>query len=911
MAYNLQQPHLLSSPISKIFGALFFTFLVLAPALTFAQPPALESASTGGIAALDQALARLSTHERLLVIAAHPDDEDTRVLTHVARGRGGEAAYLSLSRGDGGQNLIGPELGIGLGLLRSRELQAAREIDGARQFFTRAYDFGYTRSIGETFERWPRKILLEDAVRVIRRFKPQVIVAVFPPDERAGHGQHQASGIIAREAFAAAGDAKSFPSLADDALHPWTPENFFRSAWFDPDAATHQVPLGQIEPFSGLSIYQISSLSRSQHRCQDMGRELPLGDTNASLALEQGGPDAHENDDNLFAGVDTRLQAMADPLPDGTYKRSIVARLGRIEALAKRMRAELVPSRPQASLAPLLEVVRLLRTTQRNLLEEGLSEGGHVDPAARRQVLDLVEEKLDIAQEAVAIAANILADAITDKEITAPGTNLEVRSIFWNAGDTGRTGTVLEDFAVRVESPDGWKEVSRTPPPEERSFFAAAVTDEQILTLEIPADADATIPYFLRDELDGDIYSWEKAAPALRGEPFQPPPLTLVFSFKLDRTPIELRREAVQRTRDQALGEVRRPLRVVPKLEVEIEPRLLVWPIGERASERLQIAVTSHSEEALKARVAITPPEGWPAVEPIEIELAPNGRAVTEVTVHAPADLAPGRSSLTVAAIAEDGQRFEHAWPLVDYEHIRPVARPQAARVEVSAESIALPQLDRVGYIRGASDRMPEALLQVGVPLEILDDTTLRDADLSVYDVIVVGSRAYESNPVLGRVNQRLLDYARGGGTLVVQYQQYQFVRGGYAPFPFEIRRPHDRVTDEKAPVTILEPEHPIFTTPNLLGDADWDGWVQERGLYFAGGIVDEAYTPLLSMFDPFGSDDEEKQGALHVAPLGEGHYIYTGLAFFRQLPAGVPGAYRLFANLLAFGQETSPESNF
>ena len=255
-------------------------------------------------------------------------------------------------------------------------------------------------------------------------------------------------------------------------------------------------------------------------------------------------------------------------------------------------------------------------------------------------------------------------------------------------------------------------------------------------------------------------------------------------------------------------------------------------------------------------------------------------------------------------AVTSGGDRFDQAIGVIDYEHVRPTALPRRASVDVSAGDINLPRLRRLGYIRGASDRMPEALRRIGLPVEVLSAEALAAEELTSFDAIVVGSRAYEVDPALLRTSPLLLDYARAGGLLIVQYQQYQFVRGGYAPFPLEIRRPHDRVTDETAPVTLLEPEHPAFTVPNRLGEDDWRGWVQERGLYMAG-TWDDAYKPLLAMADPGG---EEKRGALLVARLGQGHYVYTGLAFFRQLPAGVAGAYRLFANLLALGESRPTE---
>ncbi len=847
----------------------------------------LEPPSSGGLPALDRALVRLAKHQRLLVVAAHPDDEDTALLTWVARGLGGEAAYLSLSRGDGGQNLIGPELGTGLGLLRSRELQSARRIDGARQFFTRAYDFGYTRSLEETRSRWPEEVLLEDAMRVVRRFKPQVVVAVFPPTAAAGHGQHQASGLVAEKVFRLSADPQAFPRLDEEGLPPWEISSFYRSAWFDPAAATLELPLGTIEPFSGRSIFQLALASRSQHRCQDMGTLQPLGDATGRLiwVAGAGGPEG----DSPFSGIDTRLASIADLLPAGELRSRTAARLGRVAGIAGATRRRLGAGDPGRAAEPLLEIVHLLRNVEQDLE----AAGGN----PHRQVRDLVVEKLEVASEAAATAAQVLVDAVTERQTVVPGETFEARSIFWNAGDLPAEG-----LEVTVESPAGWRAGGSRPAEPSRSRFATRPTDERTIEIEVPEGSGPTVPYFLRRPRVGDLYDWSEVGPEVRGEPFEPPPVSLRFDFTLAGLPLALTREVVYRVGDQAVGEVRKPLRAVPAIEVGVEPGLVVWPIDGERAQALEVTVVSNLERTVRARLEARLPAGWPAVEPVEVEIDPTRRRrVVEVRLNAPETLKPGRYAVELAVSDDAGRRYDLALESIDYEHIRPAAMPRPAAVEVSVGDIRMPGLGRLGYVRGASNRTPESMIRFGLPLELLSAEDLAGEDLASFDAIVVGSRAYEVDPALGRTNALLLDYVRGGGLLIVQYQQYQFVRGGYAPFPLEIRRPHDRVTDETAPVRLLEPDHAVFTTPNRLDETDWQGWVQERGLYMAGSW-DDAYRPLLAMADPGG---EEKAGGLLVARLGKGHYVYTGLAFFRQLPAGVPGAYRLFANLLALGEST------
>jgi LmbE family N-acetylglucosaminyl deacetylase len=872
-------------------------------------PAPLEPPATGGVATLDRALAKLSAHQRLLVIGAHPDDEDTSLLALISRGMGGEAAYFSLSRGEGGQNLIGPELGVGLGLIRSRELLAARAVDGGRQFFARTYDFGYTRSLDRTLGKWPKDVLLEDAVRVIRRFKPQAVVSIFPaaPDP-TNHGQHQAAGATAYAAFPLAGDPAALPQLRAEGLAPWTPQALYQSIWSERDPATVVLPIGGIDPFTGKSIYQLALASRGMHRSQGMGRLQTLGPQERRMARVSGGEAAPGKE--LFAGIDTHLRAIAAPIAGAARRQRAAAELDAAEAIAVRTRRALNPDRPGEAVGGLAEIVRHLRAA-RAVLDEGGIQPAEL-PAA-----ELIDEKLAVAEIGAAAAAGIAIDATTEREALIPGESFPVRATLWNSG-----GPPLAGAAVSLVPAPEWRGEAVA---GERQALAAGKLASWDLTATVPAAAPATMPYFLRRPLVRSLYDWSAAAPAERGEPFGPPPLTALFSFTLDGVPIALRREVVHLHRDEVLGEVRRPLRVVPRLEVAVAEPMQVWPLDRREDRSLRLILTSHARAPLRGRLEAAPAGAaadgaFPAVTAQAFELPAadddaGKQAAATLTLHPPA--AAGRYPLTVAAVLDGGERFDLAVPLIDYPHIPPTPNPRRAEVEISAADIRLPPLRRVGYVRGAADRVPEFLSQVGFPVELLDPAALADGaggtggaggaegaggagpGLARFDAIVVGSRAYESDPALGRANRLLLDYVRAGGLLIVQYQQYPFVTGGFAPYKIEIARPHDRVTDETAPVKVLDPANPVFTTPNRIGDADWQGWVQERGLYFAHGW-DPAYKPLLAMADPGGP---EQRGALLVAALGKGTYVYTGLAFFRQLPAGVPGAWRLFANLLALAR--------
>lgn len=839
--------------------ALLLLLLALLPAPAPAQTSPLEPPSTGGVAAVDRALARLSTHKRLLVVAAHPDDEDTALLTLVARGLGGESAYLSLSRGEGGQNLIGPELGVGLGLIRTRELLAARGVDGGRQFFTRAYDFGYTRSLDETLRLWPREVLLEDAVRVIRRFRPQVVVSIFPGQPHPNHGQHQAAGVTAHEAFPLAGDPKALPQLAEEGLLPWTPQVLYRSGFRDAGPGAIPVSVAGVDPLAGKSLYQIASASRSMHRSQDMGRLQELGPQETRVVPVSGSPTAAKD---LFAGIDTRLAAIAATVPDPERRGHAGDHLEAAQVVAERTRTSLNPARLGESVPAFVEILKHLRAAH-----------AYLNRPEERHASDLIAEKIDVAELGLAAAAGIALDATTESEALIPGEAFPVQAVLWNSGalPLAKATVTLGDAAGAAQDP-----------------APGALAKWE---LQAAAPREITTPYFLRKPLQGGLYDWSEARPEEKGEPFEAPPLRARFSFTVDGVPVEIDREVVHRHRDQALGEIRRPLRVVPRVEVAVAEELLVWPLARKEPRRLQVTLTSHAREPLRGRLEA---EGWAAVQPVPFTLQPGEERTVELTLKPAA--APGRYQVRLAAVLEDGARFGLAAPLVDYPHIRPTPHPEPAEVAVTAADVKLPPLKKVGYVRGASDRVPEFLLQAGVPLALLGPHELLEGDLSGYDAIVVGSRAYETDPALARANPRLLDYARKGGLVIVQYQQYPFVEGKFAPFAVEIARPHDRVTDETAAPTLLDPAHPVFTTPNRIGPQDWEGWVQERGLYFLSKW-DPAFVPLLAFTDP---DQPETRGGLLVAKLGEGHYVYTGLAFFRQLPAGVPGAYRLFANLLA-----------
>jgi LmbE family N-acetylglucosaminyl deacetylase len=887
------------------------TWAMLAiPLPATAQSDPLAPPSTGGLEAVARGLVKLETHARLLVVGAHPDDEDTALLAWVARGAGGEAAYLSLSRGEGGQNLVGPDLGLGLGLVRTRELEAARRTDGARQYFTRAMDFGFTTSLQESLGRWPREEVLADALRVVRAFRPQVIVSIFPADGGGGHGQHQEAGLIAHQIAVLGGDPAAHPELAAEGLSPWRPEALYRSAWFDRAQATVKLSTSGLEPWSGRSIYQIAMASRGQHRSQDMGRLQDLGPHESYLTWVSGPTTAASGGSGAsggsaagtptaptstpFAGIDTRLRAIAAILPDGKTRHEVAARLEKVEVLARGARSKLRPDDGAAAVAPLREILARLgeaRERARALPDKESAKA----PGALQAVVDLIDEKIAVAEVALAAAANVAVDATVEGTGTVvAGSSADVRWVVWNAGKE-----TVRFEGLEFETTAGIRFAGAAAPSED---LLPGALREGKAAIEFGADA-STEPYFLRAPLRGALYDWSAAAPGDRGRPFGAPPLRARLRLRIGDTALTLVREVVGRRADQVAGEVRKPLHVVPTLEVTPETRLEIVRRGEASRPRtLRVGLASHGSTALTGRLVAEVPAGWPAPAAVDFTLPPGASETFELPWSVPPQES-GRWPIHVRAELTDGRTFAAAAPQLNYPHIPPVERREPAVFEVESFELSWPQR-AVGYVRGTSDRVPEALVAAGLGFELVDAAALEHAtpaELERFDVLVIGARAYESQPGLAAARENLAEFTKRGGLVVVQYQQYPFLEQQQALVPFTIARPHDRVTDENAAVTPLVADSSVFAAPNRLTAADWAGWVQERGLYFAHDW-DPAYVPLLEI----GSGAGALRGGLLVAPYGQGRYVYTGLAFFRQLPAGVPGAYRLFANLLALGPAKS-----
>jgi LmbE family N-acetylglucosaminyl deacetylase len=814
--------------------------------------PAQES----GAAALGALVDGLGVSARVLVIGAHPDDEDTRLITFLARGRHVRTAYLSLTRGDGGQNLIGNELGEALGVIRAEELLSARRLDRGVQFFTRAYDFGFSKSADETFQHWPRDTLLGDVVRVVRAFKPHVIVGLFSGTPRDGHGQHQVSGILAREAYDVAADTVRFPRA--DFGAPWVVGEFHRATRARVDGATLVFNAGEYDPLIGRSYAEIAAESRSQHKSQAFGQIEPKGVAFAGVRREASRwTAANGTGDGLFGGMDTSLARLRDSLPCAPGKAAIDS-LAAVALEAHRLFDAFDPAPVREPLGRGLAALRSIGCVP-----------PHSDVAAS---LETLQARL---LEAWRLAAGLEIDALAPREVVATGDTVPVARTVYNRGSapvhlrlpTGREVTVLPDSA--------WTDTLRV-------FFPPDQRDDWVELMQ---------PRWLTQPRTGDMF----AIPPTNMPASAPAAASLTSVGVVVAGAVEdIDAPIVFRFADPIRGEVRRPLAVAPAIAVTLDRSLQLAPAGAPLERVVRVQLRSAATDSRQARVSLRLPAGLRADSAARTVTLPRYGSTATVEFRLTGTLSPGRHE--VAAVAEGGDaRFTQGYTLIDYPHIQPRRIYREAVLTLEAVDLRLPKGLMVAYVPGVSDNVAPALVDLGIPVTVLSPDEVGDADLSRFTTVVIGPRAYEASPALVAVNDQLLRFARRGGTLVVQYGQYEMTRPGIMPHPITIERPHDRVTVEESPVRLLRPDHPLLRTPNAITLADFEGWVQERSLYMPR-TFDDAYLPLVAVREP---GEDERTGALLIAPLGAGTYVYTTLAFFRQLPAGVPGAARLFVNLL------------
>jgi LmbE family N-acetylglucosaminyl deacetylase len=841
-----------------------------------------------GTAGLIQVIERLQTTASALHTAAHPDDEDTSFIARTAYGDNARVAYLSLNRGEGGQNIIGTELFEALGVIRTEELLQARRLDGGDQFFTRAFDYGFSKARAEAATKWDEREVLGDMVRVIRTFRPLVIYSRFSGTPADGHGQHQLAGYLTPIAFKAAADPAQFPEQIAEGLRPWHTRKLYRGVGFRPDPSnppTLLVQTGVFDPVLGRYYSEIANEGRSQHKSQEMGVIETRGPQQSGL-IRLDAPNTRES--TLFDGIDTSVEGLAAlaGLPDGT----LATELQRVRTLAKRALDEYDPRNPQALVPVLAQGLEATRRARAALKKVASSTAD-----ARADADFLLAFKERDFSEALARAAEIVIDPVADDETVAPGGAVIV---------TLRTfmpeNSVAKVKSAKVNAPAGWMVAPAGEEPVDDSnpfarFFREFPTDSARYRVTVPANAPLTQPYYLDEPREGGRYRWSDTDP--RGLPFAPPLLAGEVTLDVAGTPVTISQPVQFRFADRVRGELRRNVNVVPPVSVGLDSRLLIVPTGTTPHEqRVVVRVTNHLAEGASGSLRLRLPEGWTSSPPdARFSVKAKGDKMSApFIVTAP----PGRKAGTfdVGAVAQiSGADYGSDLQEIAYAHIQTHRLYWPARAAAQVLDLKVASVE-VGYVMGSGDQVPDMIRRMGTPVTLIDDEMLATGDLSEFDTIVVGVRASEARPAFVANNARLLQYAERGGTVIVQYQQNDYVGRHLAPYPAQM---NSRVTDETAPVTILAPTHPVFTFPNRIGPADFDGWVQERNLY-AFTTFDERYTPLLETADP--GEPKQRGGQLY-ARVGKGHYVYTAYAWFRQLPAGVPGAYRQFANLISLSK--------
>ena len=850
--------------------------------------PAPEERGSSGLALT---LRRLQTIASVLHTAAHPDDESTELLAYLARGVGARTAYLALNRGEGGQNGIGPELWEGLGVIRTEELLAARKLDGAEQYFTRAFDFGFTRSPEETLRKWNREELLGDMVRVIRMMRPLVVVNGFSGTARDGHGQHQVAGLLTPEAIKAAADPKRFPEqVLQEGLQPWQVLKVYGRLFGNVDSGPRaSFDVGLFDPILGRSYNELALDGRSRHRSQDFGMIQSRGSQVRSFPRLSSAVEAPEVETTLFTGIDTSLVGIAKFA--GPSGENLLPSLNKIKDLAAQALAEFKLEQP-ATIAPHLAAgLRAVRSLRSQL--------GNLDPTAKANVDGLLARKEHEFSQALTKAHGVMVDALSSTEIVTPSEAVEVAAHVFIA-----TKTKAAAANVKLILPDSWKVESMKSEPmlpmTGMPFMRGRETPSFVARFKAtaPDDATPTQPYWLVQPRTKEQFEWEEKMP--RNLPFASPVALAQVELTLSGERVLIRQPVEYRFADKTFGEIRRELKVAPPLTLTVHPSLLVIPAASQNHTRVEISVeiTHNASRQTEGTIKLNAPANW-KVEADNRPLAftKQGEKTARTFKVTPPVGASGNFALKALAEA-NGKTYDNGYQVIAYPHIEThyIYHPATTKVEVFDVTVA--KNLHVGYVMGSGDDGPQVLEQLGVNLKRISPSELASGDLSSYDTIILGIRVYEVNEDVMANNKRLLEYVSNGGTLIVQYNKQEFVNGNFAPYPVKMAGSL-RVTDETAPITILEPSHPLFNFPNKITEADWQGWVQERGLYFLSEW-DPRYTPLLASSDAPGT---ALKGGQLIAEYGKGTYIFTGYAWFRQFPSGVPGAYRLFANLVSYAK--------
>lgn len=883
-----------------------------------------------GAAALWQSLLKLHTRASLLMITAHPDDEDGGLLTYESRGRGTRVALLTLTRGESGQNLMTADYFDPMGLLRTEELLAADEYYGTQQYFGRVVDFGFSKSKQETWEKWTEARVLSDAVRVVRLVRPLVIVSVFVGGPSDGHGHHQVAGEVAQRVFTLAGDPRVFPEQLQEGLRPWSPLkmyarvptfavqgnriwdyadghfyplrffNFITGQWIEgqlsADAVIHE---GNDDPLLGASYVQVARQGLGMQKSQNGGVAVPPpGPADVGYHCFASRVGAAGNPDSLFSGIDTSLPGIASLVPQAqaTFLREGLKALNGLLEQA----IEQFDARHPGRLAPLLaQGARQLAS----LIEQVSTSALPTD--AKQDVLHELEIKRAQFNTALgqALRLSVQAEVVPDREpsdalarlrgpaetfrVAVPGQAFSVQVRAANQGDRP---VAVRRLWIATSTNEAWRVQAQGSAP---TTVAPGGVIAQRFRVEVPLSAAYTQPYFSRPSLQQAYYDLLDAR--YRNLPLADYPVSGWVEFDYEGVPVRLGQVVQTMQREPGQGPVFDPLVVGPAVSVWVEPHATVVPFGAR-SFPVSAQVRSAVREPVTGTLRLHLPSGWRA-EPVaaSFSLGPEQGEWIRFTVY-PATLSAQVYRLQAEAEAR-GQQFRSGFRVVGYPGLRPYYFYREAEIRVTGASVRLAPNLRSAYIAGTGDEVPQALETLGVRPTLLSEEDLASGDLARFDVIVIGERAYSVRPELSLYNQRLLDYVHRGGVVVVQYQSGDFDRH-LTPYPLTIGR-GQTVTDEDSAVQFLLPEHPLLRWPNRITAQDFRGWIEERGHGFPERW-DVHWQALVEMHDP-GQDPQ--RGGLLMAHYGRGYYVYVALALYRQLPEGVVGAYRLFANLLSLAR--------
>lgn len=793
-------------------------------------------------AELQIAVQKLNVLGSVLYIEAHPDDENTSALAYFSKGRKYRTAYLSLTRGDGGQNLIGPEKGAEIGIIRTQELLAARRNDGAEQFFTRAIDFGYSKTPEETLSFWGKEAILADIVWVIRLFRPDVIISRSLGESYGGHGHHGAAGKLVREAFGAAAEPDRFPEQLKH-VRPWQARRLFWNRWQrgQPEmGGVLTINTGEYNPLLGKSYSEIGAESRSMHKSQGFGVTARRGISYDHFQLIEGTPAATD----LFDGIDTTWLRVPGGQEIGLMLDHIIDTFD--------------PRYPSKSLPSLLAV------------HAELSE---LDETYWVKIKK--EEMLRVIQS----CAGLWMEAVSPDFAAAPGDEIEIQTTLINRSE----------YPFRIKGID----FNGLAPASELNILLENNEPQTFKnTVGIPRDFPISQPYWLLSPPEKARFSVREQN--LIGTAENPPSIRMKIKLAAEGSLLEYSVPLLFRWRDRVEGECYRPFEIRPMVTLHTEEKVKIFT-GDDPKE-IRIKLKSHSPN-ITGTVHLTGAAEW-HINPESIPFVLSHKyEETHVVFKVTPPENPGVAILNAEAVI-DGKKLDRDMVEISHPHIKrqvyfPESRVKAIKMDVKHRGAKL------GYIMGSGDEVANSLLNLGYDMTLLDDDMLERADFSQFDAIIAGIRAYNTRECLKNIYPRLLEYVKDGGTYIVQYNVFRGLQTeNIGPYPLTIGR--DRVSEENAPVAFLDPRHPLLNFPNRITQKDFEGWIQERGLYFASEW-DERYKPILTSHD---ANESGKKGGLLYARFGKGVFIYTGYSWFRQLPEGVPGAYRVFANLISSGED-------